>query len=79
MMNNKINSLAFVNKIHEYLDHSMDENEVSDFVKSIQSDPDLNQILNQERNIRTILKNKIQRSSVDNQLIDDIKQKLFPS
>lgn len=78
-MDKKLNSLDFVTKIHEYLDSAMSENEVTDFMKSIHSNPALNHLLNQERNIRTTLKNRIQRSPVDNHLIDTIKQKLFPS
>lgn len=58
-MKEKHNPLYYVNKINEYLDNALSEHECSDFIKSVQQDPALNQLLNKERNLRTIVKIKL--------------------
>lgn len=76
-MKEKHNPLYYVTKINEYLDNALNANECTDFIKNVQKDPALNQLLNKERNLRTMIKNQIQRRSVDNNYIDSIKQRLY--
>jgi hypothetical protein len=76
-MNEKHNPLYYMNKIDEYLDNALSENECSEFIRDVQQDPLLNQMLNKERNIRTMIKNQFQRQKVDNSFINAIKKKLY--
>jgi DNA-binding phage protein len=76
-MNKKHDPLYYVKKINEYLDNALNENESTDFIKSVQQDPSLNQMLNKERNLRTMLKNQLKRQTVDNSFINSLKQRLY--
>lgn len=71
------NPLKLMSKIHEYLDNALTENESNKFIKSVQEDPNLAQLLNKEKNLRTIIKNQFQRQQVDSNFINTLKQKLF--
>lgn len=76
-MNKKHDPLYYIGKINEYLDNAMNENESSNFIKTVHEDPELSQMLNQEKNLRKLLKNQIKRQTVDNTFIDSIKQRLY--
>lgn len=76
-MNKKHDPLYYVKKINEYLDNALNENESTDFIKNVQQDPSLNQMLNKERNLRTMLKNQLKRQTVDNSFINSLKQRLY--
>jgi DNA-binding phage protein len=73
----KNNALNFINKVHAYLDNALSENESSQFIKTIHSDPALLAILNRERNMRTFMKNNLERKTVQNKLIESIKGQLY--
>ncbi len=73
----KNDALNFINKVHEYLDNALSENESSQFIKTIQNDPALLAILNRERNMRTFMKNNLQRKTVENKFIESIKGQLY--
>ncbi len=73
----KHNALNFVHKVHEYLDNALSESESSQFIKTIHSDPSLLAILNDERNMRTFMKNNLKRKTVENKLIESIKGQLY--
>ncbi|MGE5356615.1 MAG: hypothetical protein ACM3PT_10310 [Deltaproteobacteria bacterium] len=76
-MNKKHDPLYYIGKINEYLDNAMNENESRVFIKTVHEDPELSQMLNQEKNLRKLLKNQIKRQTVDNTFIDSIKQRLY--
>lgn len=73
----KYNALKFVKIVHEYLDNALNENESRDFIKDVHSNPALAQILNEERNLRTTMKNQLQRPKVADDFIELIKGKLY--
>ena len=73
----KYNALKFVKIVHEYLDNALNENESRDFIKDVHNNPALAQILNEERNLRTTMKNQLQRPKVDKDFIESIKGKLY--
>lgn len=73
----KHDALKFINKVHEYLDNALSESECKTFIKDLHENPALMKILNSERNIRTIFKNQLQRSTVDDEFIESIKIRLY--
>ena len=73
----KNNAIEFIYKVHEYLDNALSENESSQFIKTIYQDPALLAILNSERNMRTFVKNNLERKTVENKLIESIKENLY--
>lgn len=73
----KYNALKFVKIVHEYLDNALNEKESKDFIKTVHNNPALAQILNEERNLRTTMKNQLQRHKVDKDFIESIKGKLY--
>lgn len=76
-MKEKHDPLYYMKKINEYLDNALNEKECSEFIKTVHQDPGLNSLLNKERNLRTMIKNQIQRQTVDSGFINSIKQKLY--
>ena len=76
-MKEKHNPMYYMNKIDEYLDNALSEKECSDFIKDVQQDPLLNQLLNKERNLRTMIKNQFQKQKVDNNFINSLKNRLY--
>ena len=73
----KHDALSFINKVHEYLDNALSESECSQFISDIHHNPALLAILNKERNMRTFMKNNIERKTVENKFIESIKGKLY--
>lgn len=73
----KYKALKFVKKVHEYLDNALNEKEIKDFIKDVHSNPALAEILHNERNFRTTMKNQLQRPKVDDDFIESIKGKLY--
>jgi hypothetical protein len=76
-MKEKHNPMYYMNKIDEYLDNALSEKECSDFIKDVQQDPLLNQLLNKEKKLRTMIKNQFQRQKVDNNFINSLKNRLY--
>jgi len=73
----KNDALSFINKVHEYLDNALSESESSQFINDIHHDPALLAILNRERNMRTFMKNNLERKTVENKFIESIKGQLY--
>jgi len=76
-MSEKYNTSKFIDKVHEYLDNALNTSECKDFIKDVHSDPALAQILNNERNLRTTMKNQLERPKVKKGFIDMIKDRLY--
>ena len=76
-MMEKYDALNFINRVHEYLDNALTDQESSQFIKDIHQNPALLTILNNERNIRVAMKNKLERKKVGTELIDLIKGRLY--
>ena len=67
---NKINEIQ--KKINLYLDKALNEDDQMKMMKEYNSDPSFPQMINKERNFRTLLKNKLERSTVSTDLIQSI-------
>ena len=67
---NKINEIQ--KKINLYLDKALNEEDQMNMMKELNSDPSFPQMVNKERNFRTLLKNKVERSTVSSDLIQSI-------
>lgn len=76
-MEDKHNPGHYMNMINEYLDNALSEEKCIEFIRSVQNNPALNQMLNNEIHIRTMIKNSIERKKVGDELINLIKQKLY--
>ena len=76
-MMEKYDALNFINRVYEYLDNALTDQESSQFIKDIYQNPALLTILNNERNIRVAMKNKLERKKVGDELIDLIKGRLY--
>ncbi len=76
-MDSKFNTSEYVYRVHQYLDSNLNETESTNFIKDVQNNPTLGKILNQERNLRTRIKNQLQRPTVGEDLINSIKRKLY--
>jgi hypothetical protein len=76
-MKDKHNPMHYMNMINEYLDNALSEEKCTDFIRSVQSNPALNKMLNNERLLRNMIKNRIERKKVGDELINTIKQKLY--
>ena len=77
MMGKKYNVSMFINKVHEYLDDALSEKECNEFIKDVHQNPRLIHILNNERNLRTTIKNQLQRPKVKKSFIESIKERLY--
>ncbi len=73
----KYDALNFINRVHEYLDNALTDQESSQFIKDIHQDPSLLTILNNERNIRIAMKNKLGRKKVGEDFINSIRGRLY--
>ena len=73
----KYDALGVLNKIHEYLDNALTEEESLIFIQDIQKHPHLVQQLNHERNIRTFIKNNFERKTVREEFIERIRGKIY--
>jgi len=76
-MGKKYNVSKFINKVHEYLDNALSEKECKEFIEDVHSNPTFVQILNNERNLRTTIKNQLQRPKVKKDFIEAIKGRLY--
>jgi len=67
---NKFNEIR--KNIHLYLDQALNEEDQLKMMKEVKANPEYSQLINSERNFRTLLKNKVKRSQVPNDLIQSI-------
>ena len=71
---NKINEIQ--KKINLYLDQALNDEDQLKMMEQVNANPDYPHMINQERNFRTFLKNKVQRSHVSSELIQTIINKV---
>lgn len=76
-MEDKHNPMHYMNLVNEYLDNALSEEKCTEFVRSVQNNPALNKMINNERQLRNMIKNRVERKKVGDELIDLIKQKLY--
>jgi len=76
-MNNSNNTSNFLKNVHQYLDNALSTKESKAFIQDVYNNPILAKILNEERNLRTTIKNKLQRPKVAKNLIDSIRDRLY--
>ncbi len=76
-MNKKNNTTDFLKNVHRYLDNALSTNESKNFIQDVYKNPLLAKILNEERNLRTTIKNKLQRPEVAQNLIDSIRDNIY--
>jgi hypothetical protein len=71
---NRINDIQ--KKINLYLDQALNDEDQLKMMEQVKANPDYPQMINQERNFRTFLKNKVHRSPVSSELIQKIINKV---
>ncbi len=76
-MNKNNNTADFLKNVHKYLDNALSPKESKNFIQDVYKNPLLAKILNEERNLRTTIKNKLQRPKVAQNLIDTIRDNIY--
>lgn len=71
---NKFNEIR--KNIHLYLDQALNDEDQVRLMAEVKNNPDYPQMINSERNFRTLLKNKVKRSNVSTDLIQAIVDKV---
>lgn len=66
----------FSQQVNLYLDDRLNDESKESLMQIVSEDQECSQLFNKEKNFRDFVKNNVKRSSVPNQLIDDIRSKL---
>ena len=75
-MKTPVNLIDFTERVNLYLDNEMDPDDEKNLMKEMDENPSYKTVMDDEREFRQFIKNKVQRSSVSPDLIKTIKEKI---